>query len=272
MDLPTQAEIEREINREQIAEYRLMDNEFMQAFFHENIPCTQKMVRVILSRTDVKVISSNGEYHMPNLRGHSVILDVHAIDERGREFGFEVQRADEGAKPKRARYDSSLMDANYPNPGKYAKNLPEIWTVFIVEHDVLGLGLPSYIIERTITGKGRNKLFGDGSHIIYVNVSIQDDTPLGRLAHDFTCKDPNEMYDRDFAERARYLKETERGVETMTKRMEERIEKVREETRRETVREFARNMIEDNEPFDKVVKYSRLSLDEVQKLAGKSLV
>ncbi len=58
----------------------------------------------------------------------------------------------------------------------------------------------------------------------------------------------------------------------MTKRMEERIEKVREETRRETVREFARNMIEDNEPFDKVVKYSRLSLDEVQKLAGKSLV
>ena len=58
----------------------------------------------------------------------------------------------------------------------------------------------------------------------------------------------------------------------MTKRMEERIERAKEETRREDARAVARIMIEDNEPFDKVVKYSRLSLDEVQKLAGKSLV
>ena len=54
--------------------------------------------------------------------------------------------------------------------------------------------------------------------------------------------------------------------------MEERIERAKEETRREDARAVARIMIEDNEPFDKVVKYSRLSLDEVQKLAGKSLV
>ncbi len=35
--------------------------------------------------------------------------------------------------------------------------------------------------------------FGDDAHIIYVNAAYQDDTPLGKLMHDFRCVDPDEM-------------------------------------------------------------------------------
>lgn len=53
-------------------------------------------------------------------------------------------------------------------------------------------------------------MFGDGSHIIYVNSSIQDeDTALGRLMHDLHCKNANDMYSEVLAKRVSELKETE---------------------------------------------------------------
>ena len=55
----------------------------------------------------------------------------------------------------------------------------------------------------------------DESHIIYVNSSIQDDTELGRLAHDLHCKNADEMYSEILAKRVRELKETQKGVEKM---------------------------------------------------------
>ena len=54
-------------------------------------------------------------------------------------------------------------------------------------------------------------MFGDGSHIIYVNSSIQDgDTALGRLMHDLHCKNANDMYSEVLAQRVAELKETEK--------------------------------------------------------------
>ena len=72
-------------------------------------------------------------------------------------------------------------------------------------------GLPISKIERTIGEIGAD--FGDGSYIIYVNAAMQDEeTELGRLMHDFHCKDAGEMYSEVLAKRVRELKETEEGV------------------------------------------------------------
>ena len=62
--------------------------------------------------------------------------------------------------------------------------------------------------------------FNDGSHILYVNSAIQDDTELGRLMHDLTCRDPDKMYSPILAERVRELKETQKGVEIMCREMD----------------------------------------------------
>ena len=63
--------------------------------------------------------------------------------------------------------------------------------------------------------------FDDGSHILYVNSAMADeDTPLGRLMHDFHCTRPEDMYYDVLAERVRYFKETEEGASAMCEAME----------------------------------------------------
>ena len=46
-------------------------------------------------------------------------------------------------------------------------------------------------------------------------------TELGRLMHDFHCKDADEMYSEVLARRVRELKETEEGVYSMCQEMDE---------------------------------------------------
>lgn len=43
---------------------------------------------------------------------------------------------------------------------------------------------------------------------------------LGRLVHDFDCTEAKDMYYKELADRVRYFKETEKGVESMCRTME----------------------------------------------------
>ena len=71
-----------------------------------------------------------------------------------------------------------------------------------------------YHIERTIQETAQP--FEDGTYILYVNISKQDESELGRLMHDFHCQRVNEMYSPILAQRVYTLKETERGRHSMT--------------------------------------------------------
>lgn len=76
-----------------------------------------------------------------------------------------------------------------------------------------------YHIERKIIEI--NKLFGDDSHIIYVNSRIQNETALGKLMHDFRCTEADDMHYPILANRVRYFKENKEGIESMCKVMED---------------------------------------------------
>lgn len=126
-------------------------------------------------------------------------LDIFAVDAGGRRYNLEVQRTNTGAKPKRARYYGSILDANALKPGDNYINLPETYVIFITEKDVLGDGLPIYEIDRYV---GQNqRYFGDEEHIIYVNGQYRDDTPLGWLMHVFSCTRPEDMHYKQLADR-----------------------------------------------------------------------
>ena len=71
-----------------------------------------------------------------------------------------------------------------------------------------------YHIERTIQETAQP--FEDGTYILYVNTSKQDESELGRLMHDFHCQRASEMYSPILAQRVYTLKETERGRRSMT--------------------------------------------------------
>ncbi len=86
---------------------------------------------------------------------------------------------------------------------------------------VLEKGKPIYHINRVIEETGES--FGDGSHIIYVNGAYRDDTPLGKLMHDFSCSNPGNMNYKVLAEQTRYFKEDKEGLESMCKVVEDMI-------------------------------------------------
>ena len=206
-----------------IKSFRLMDDTFMSKVF-EDKECAELLLRVVLGRDDLTVVLVVSQFELKNLQGRSARLDIFAVDGKGKQYDIEVQRSDEGGNPKRARYNSSLLDANSLLPGEKCDNLPESYVIFITEHDVLKGGKPLYTVNRTISELG-NAIFADESHIIYVNGEARTETALGELMQDFFCNDPNRMHYKVLSKRAGYFKEDKEGVDTMCKLMEDYAEK-----------------------------------------------
>ena len=197
--------------------FRLLDDDFMTKVF-EDISCAELLLRIILNDEGIRVLEAHSQRGIKNLQGRSVKLDILAVDSHNRVFNVEVQRSDRGAGAKRARYNSALIDANVTEPGDQYEDLNETFVIFITENDVMKAGLPIYHIDRVVRETG--KLFEDEEHIIYVNSQIKDETKLGRLMHDFSCTDAKDMSNKVLADRVRYFKEDERGVEIMCREME----------------------------------------------------
>ena len=244
---------------ERIRNFRLLDDDFMSKVF-EDRACAEFLLQVILDRKDLTVREAHGQHDLKNLQGRSVRLDILAADDAGRLYNIEVQRSDRGAATKRARYNSSLLDANLTRKGDDYAALNETYVIFITERDVLKRGLPIYHIDRTIRETG--EAFDDEAHIVYVNAQIKDETALGKLMHDFACADPEEMVCPLLAERVRYFKEDARGVGGMCRALEE----MRNETAHEKAVEVALAMLADDMPYEKVAKYAGLPLEEVKAL------
>ena len=179
---------------------------------------------------------------------------------------MEVQRADQGADRKRARYHSSILDAHLLQPGDDFGDLPETFVIFITETDVIGEGLPLYTIDRQIINTG--KAFDDGEHIIYVNGADKDSsTALGKLMHDFFCTAPDDMFYKELADKVRYFKEDEKGVAAMCKVMEDMRNEAATAAAELKSIEIAQRMLAGGITVEKVAEYSGLTLEKVQELA-----
>ena len=246
--------------------FRLLDDDFLTKCFEGDPRYIQLVLRIVLEMPDLVVTDVRTQVFVENLLNRSVRLDVLATDSTGRKINVEIQRADKGAGRKRARYNSSMMDANLLQKGEDFDELPETYVVFITERDVIGKGLPRYPVERCFLGSG--EVFGDGSHILYVNGAYRDETPIGKLMHDFSCTAPDDMYYGELAERVRFFKESEEGVAIMCRAMED----MRNQTLREGMIEVAKKLLTDGTlTLEKIAECVGLSLDEVKKIqAGQS--
>lgn len=249
--------------------FRLLDDDFLTKCFEGDPKYIQLVLRIVLEMPDLVVVDVRTQVFVENLLHRSVRLDILATDSAGRRINVEIQRSDKGAGRKRARYNSSMMDANLLRKGENFDELPDTYVVFITEHDVIGDGQPLYKVERYISGS--NKKFEDGSHIVYVNGAYRDETPIGKLMHDFSCTDPANMHYEMLAERVRFFKESKEGIAIMCKAMED----MRNESLREGMREGMREekkltvlrMLEMGKyALEEVAKISGLSLEEVEKL------
>ncbi len=253
----------------------MIDDPLFNAVMNSSIKCVELILRIILDNHSLKVEKVITQYTVPNMLFHGVRFDVLATA-NGKVYDIEVQRDDSGAIPRRARYNSSMLDANILRAGKNYNELPESYVIFITENDVLRKEKPIYHIARKIDET--DEYFDDGSHIIYVNGENRADTELGLLMQDFFCADSAAVNYDILAERIRYFKETKEGLSFMSpivkeiydkgieqgieQGIERGIEQGREEMRIETVIDLLR----ENQPIEFVAKISKLSVDKVKEI------
>ena len=201
---------------ETLKKFRLIDDAFFSACFDDNAKDVEYILRIILEKADLKVLKVQTQKSVENIYGRSVYFDVFATDTQGKLYNIEVQRADSGAIPQRARYNSVMLDYHELNKQEDFRKLPESFVIFITENDVIGADEKIYHIDRIVKETGKE--FGDGTHIIYVNGSFKGEKgkPLDDLIHDFFCDNPQDMRHKQLAERVSFLKDNKGDVGKMS--------------------------------------------------------
>lgn len=203
-----------------VDEMSLFDDDLMSMVFDGNIEATELLLKIILKKDDIQVISVVGqkELQSPVVGGRDIRLDILAKDSTGKHYNVEVQQKPEGAHIRRARFNSSMMDSRMLRAGQEFSELQDSYMVFITRTDIFKHGMPIYTINRHF--EETNELFDDGSHIVYVNGNYKGDDTVGRLMHDFGCKEAKDIYYPELAKGVRHFKE-----EGGRKRMCEAVEK-----------------------------------------------
>lgn len=259
---------------ELIAGLRLMDDNFFSEALDGKVAPVQYILNTILERDDLRVLHTEAQVEYKSATRRSIKLDIRAVDTEGRVMDIEIQRAEQGAGVRRARFHSSMIDRTLLDKGDNFEDLVDTYVIFITEKDKFGAGLPLYHVERTIP-ELNHTAFGDGAHIIYVNGEFRDlENPIGRLMHDMNCTDADEILNPLLAEEVRYLKETEGGRVQMCRAFEEiafeAAKEAAEKAKHDANVEAALKMIALGQmSLETIAQCVDLPLDEVKELAQK---
>ena len=269
---------------ERIKKLRLIDDELMTVVFSGDKKVTELLIRILLNRNDLRVTKSMTQEQKHNLFGHSVTLDIVAEDIFKTEYNIEIQRADKGAVARRIRYHQAMIDSHTLKKQEDFDKLPNLYIIFILEHDMFEMGEPVYFVNKTLNAideEGNNLLFDDGCNIMYVNGEYKGDDSLGKLMHDFSTPDADEMYYTELAEKVRFYKQDETGVQMASKIVEEYgndraaealqqgIKQGIEQGALQQAIETANRMLRKNVPVDDIAEYTGLTVEKILELKNQ---
>lgn len=85
--------------------------------------------------------------------------------------------------------------------------------------------------------------------------------------HDFFCEDPRDMHYPVLAERAKYFKEDEQGMEAMCRAFQEVWDDGRQEGRDEKTRELVEAVLSKGKSPEETAELLNLAVDEVRRIA-----
>ncbi len=220
---------ERRKDIESLRRFRPIDDIFMRIIFRNNLPLAEYVLQVITGKEELHLTKEETQKDLVRLVGtRGLCLDVHGVDNLNQQYDLEIQRADKGARPERARYHASALDVENLQANQQFEELPTTYIIFITENDIFKKNKALYPIGHINMETGES--FNDRQYVLYVNASYKGDDPLGRLMHDFLCSDPEEMLTPILAEKVRFLKTDPKGVDIMCEEMEKMIDEVEKRT------------------------------------------
>ena len=256
-----------------IQSLRLMDDDFMSIVFDGDTELTEFTLKILLERDDLRVKSVLTQKEKHNLYGRSVRLDILAEDTEGKVYNVEIQRADKGADARRVRYNLAMLDSHILKRNDNFSALPEAYIIFITENDLYEQNKPLYTVRKFFdcTDKnGKDLLFEDGVHTIYVNGAYRGNNAIGYLMHDFCTPKADEMYFREIAEKVRYHKQETQEVNQVCRAFEEYGNEVAAVREAETKAMVIENLLQQHKlSVEEIAEATNVSIEKVQELAQK---
>ena len=265
---------------ERIKQLRLIDDELMTVVFGGDTKATELLIRILLNRNDLKVTKSMTQEQKHNLFGRSVTLDIVAEDIFMNEYNIEIQRADKGAIAKRIRYHQAMIDSHTLKKQEDFDKLPNLYIIFILEHDLYGKDDPIYFVRKILNVNdedGNPLLFDDGCNIMYVNGEYKGEDALGKLMHDFSTPNADEMYYTELAEKVRFYKQDETGVQMASRIVEEygderaaaALQQGIQQGARQQAEETAIKMLEKKYAIEDIAELTSLTAERILELKSK---
>lgn len=190
----------------------LLDDLLMKLVFSKNIPLVQLVLQIILAQKDLTVTKAE-YYDDDQIIGKRLwYFAIEAVDRNGQTYDIEMRNFDAKTGVAGVFYHFSFANDRFFDFDRNDADKPTArYVIFISGTDVMGEGRPiyAYILKEKTTYKP----LGDGSHIVYVNGAYEDnESDIGKLMHDFRCKEPSEMYFDVFAKAVGHFKNDEKSV------------------------------------------------------------
>ena len=187
-----------------------------------------------------------------------------------------VFSGDKGDIAKRIRYHQAMIDSHTLKRQEDFVKLPNLYIIFILEHDLYDKDVPIYYVQKILNVNdedGNPLLFNDGCNIMYVNGDYKGEDALGKLMHDFSTPNADEMYYTELAEKVRFYKQDETGVQMASRVVEEygdeRAAQAFQQGAQQKAEETAIKMLKKHYPVEDVVELTELTAEKVLELKNK---
>ena len=211
------------------------------------------------------------------LESKGIRLDIYVKDENNTIYNVEMQRGSHKNLPKRLRYYQGNIDLDSISKGEKYESLVMSYIIFICTFDLFKKGRHKYTFESICLEDNSIKLNDESQKIILNTKGVMNDLDEELLeflkyvesSNEDTAKNSKGDLVKHIHEKVEKVKNDESmEVELMTllERDREKIEEGREEGREEERIEIAKEMLKDNEPLEKIIKYSKLTKEEILKL------
>jgi len=209
---------------------------------------------------------------------HGVRLDVYLRDSAGTVYAVEMQTSRKHALEKRVRFYQGSIDRNELLKGHAYNKLSESYVIFVGDFDYFGTGLA--VNERVSYIKDTDVVYEDGSHVIFLNSryttanagpAITEYLDYVRT-NDDSANYTTELLHRTVEKVLEVRSDSKMEVSYMMWQLkyqdaiEDAKEEGREEGRFEGKLEFAKAMIADGEPIDKIIRYTNLPREDIERM------
>jgi len=175
-------------------------------FFNNCTEVAEHVIRVVLDRTDLHVISSKGQHVVSKLDSHDIRCDVLAKDDKGTSYDIEIQQVSRTDLLKRADYYGAMLKVDALKKAKTYEQNREVYIIFIIKAGNAWCN-GKHVRSFYMCDDDKNDVH-TGTRIYFVNGELIDDSKVGKLMQSFHCENADEMQDPIVAKRYREIKDT----------------------------------------------------------------